>query len=274
MFGLERLLIFQPGRNVDRTPADVGLRYEDARIQTEDGVRIHGFFVPKENARALLLFFHGNAGTISDRLESIRLLHRHLEHHILIIDYRGYGRSEGRPSEEGLYADARAARQWLKARAREPLPFHYYGRSLGCAVALQLALEAPPERLVLEAPFLSIEAMARRMFPFMRIGPLLRIRFDNGGKIPKLQAPLLIIHGTDDEVVPYDMGKTLFERAPEPRQMLSVPGAHHSDLWLVGGRRWLDTVKSFLCPTPGHGAADHDPTGAPAPSRSEARDVP
>ena len=188
-----------PGRALDATPGAIGLAYEDARIDTADGERLHGWFVPAESARGTLLFFHGNAGNISHRVDNILRLNR-LGLSVFIFDYRGYGKSQGEPSESGLYGDASAALAWLGKRGIRQEQIIYFGRSLGAAVAVQLALTKQPAALILESPFTSVAGMGKKHYPllFRVLGWLIEAKYDNEKKIANITAPLLLIHGTRD----------------------------------------------------------------------------
>ncbi|MEZ4601658.1 MAG: alpha/beta hydrolase [Syntrophotaleaceae bacterium] len=241
--------VFQSSRDVLQTPDARGINYEDIWFESDDGVRLHGWYVPAASPGPLIVYFHGNAANITHRVENLQYLN-HLGLPVFIFDYRGYGASEGRPlKEEDLYRDGRAALRFLETRGWNPERTIYFGRSMGAAVALQMALENPPAGLVLECSFTSLRDMARIKTPVVyalvgwwAIGE----RFDNLGKISRLQKPLLMIHGDRDQVVPWIMGKQLFESAPEPKTFLSVSGAGHSDSYLVGGASYQDAWESFL----------------------------
>lgn len=240
----ERSLIYHPVRHLESDPRAYGLHYEDVTFQADDGVRLHGWLVPGRTPWTLL-WAHGNAGNISHRLENIKEFHDRLGPTIFIFDYRGYGRSGGSPSEEGLYRDARAALATLEARADlDPERMIYFGRSLGAAVAVELALHRPPAGLILETPFLSVPAMANRTLP--GLGYLFRTRYDSLAKIGRLQVPLLVLHGDQDEVVPFVHGWRLFETAPEPKTFYAIRGAHHNDTYIVGGEPYWRVWRSFL----------------------------
>ncbi len=230
---LEHHFIFFPSAELAWTPAQLGLAYEEVWLESADGVRVHAWFVPGRAEADLpaLLFFHGNAGNLSHRVHNLELLHRRLGLPVLILSYRGYGLSQGRASEQGLYADARAAHSWLEARGYPPARQVYFGRSLGAAVALQLALERPPAGLILESPFTSIAALGRHHYKllFPLLGWLVEARFDNLDKIARLEAPLLIIHGRRDRIVPPAMAERLFALAPEPKRLLWLERAGHND---------------------------------------------
>ena len=242
----EKHLIYFPSRGHDATPAGLGLAYEEVELRAEDGVGLHGWFLPVKGSRLTVLLCHGNAGNISHRLDRVLLLQSHLAADTLLFDYRGYGRSEGSPDEEGTYRDARAAHGFLRARGVGPNRLVIMGESLGAAVALQLALEVEARALVLEAPFTSIPDMARAVYPFLPVWPLVRTRYDNLGKIPRLRCPVLVLHGDRDEVVPFPQGQRLFEAAPEPKRFFAIPGAHHNDAFVVGGEDYWRVLREFL----------------------------
>jgi hypothetical protein len=241
---LERSLIYYPARRLDATPRDQGLAYRDVRVAADDGVSLHGWHVPGRR-RVTLFWSHGNAGNISHRVHNLRLLHERLGLGVLIFDYRGYGESAGTPSEDGTYRDARAFRGWLRqdAATRETA-IVYFGRSLGAAVAARLALEAPPAALILETPFTSVRSMANGTLP--GTGFLFRTRYDTLGIIAGVRAPLLVLHGDQDEVVPFAHGRAVFEQANEPKTFFRIPGARHNDTYLVGGDSYWEAWEGFL----------------------------
>lgn len=244
---LEQRYIYFPDRQMVATPAAVGLAYEEVRFAAEDGVRLHSWYVPGAPGRPLVLFCHGNAGNISHRLESLRLLHD-LGLSVFLFDYRGYGHSEGTPSEKGTYADARGALAWLGERGWRPERLVYAGESLGAAVAVQMALEHPPAGLVLEAPFTSVAAMGRHHYflLYFLLGWLLDARYDNLAKIGRVHSPLLVIQGTADSIVTPAMARRLFERANEPKTFRLIPGADHNDLLFTGGSAYREAWQEFL----------------------------
>lgn len=244
---MEEKFIFYPSARIEQTPADMGLAFEEVFFSTDDGVRLHGWFVPYPGAKTTLLWFHGNAGNISHRVDNMRLLHHKVKVHIFIFDYRGYGRSEGRVSEEGTYSDGEAALRYLRSRTGvDPDSIIFFGRSLGAAVAAEMAARHGCLGLILETPFASIGEMARVAFPLLPIGPLLRTRYDVVQTIKRVKAPLLVVHGDRDEVVPYAQGKKVFEAAPEPKEFYTIPGAHHNDTYVVGGDAYFAALKDFI----------------------------
>jgi hypothetical protein len=247
MLLFERRLIYFPLREHDATPRGLGLAHEELALVAEDGVRLHGWFLPVAGSRLTLLVCHGNAGNVSHRLDRALLAQARLGADVLLFDYRGYGRSEGSPDEEGTYRDARAAWRWLVARGQRPGRIVIFGESLGAAVALQLALDTEGARaLVLESPFASIPAMARAVYPFLPVWPLVRTRYDNLGKVRRLRAPVLVVHGERDDIVPFAQGRRVFDAAPEPKRFYAIPGAAHNDTYVVGGEAYWRVLREFL----------------------------
>jgi fermentation-respiration switch protein FrsA (DUF1100 family) len=243
---LQRKMIFFPTSTLTYTPADVGLHYEDVQIPISDHVTLHGWMVPYAGAETTLLFFHGNAGNIGDRVENVKRLHD-IGLQVFIFDYRGYGQSGGKPSERGLYEDAQAAYAHLTSRDDvNPERIAIFGRSLGGAVAVDLSSRVHCWRLILESTFSSAGDMAAHMIPFLPMGRLITERFESNSKIDKVRAPLLQFHGTQDEIVPYKLGEKLFQAAPEPKEFVPIRGATHNDTYLVGGRPYFEKIRQFL----------------------------
>lgn len=252
LVALESRLIYYPTRDHAAAPSDYGLKAEDLSLKTADGVQLHGWWIGG-SGRTALLFFHGNAGNVSHRLDRSRLLVDRFGLDVLLLDYRGYGRSGGKPSEAGLYADARAAYDAATARGFTADQIVLFGESLGSAVAAQLALERPCAGLVLETPFLSVPALARRYYPFVPRF-LIRTRFDTESTIGRLTVPKLIIQAERDEIVPGPHARRLFTLAAEPKRLYVIPGAGHNDTYAVGGEPYFDAWRSFLESLPGlHG---------------------
>jgi uncharacterized protein len=245
---LEKSLIYFPSREYAALPSDVGLRSEDVRLEARGGAVLAGWWIHGDGRRALL-FFHGNAGNISHRLERARLLVDAFKMDVLLVDYRGYGRSTGRPDEEGLYADGEAVYDAAAARGFGPDRTLLFGESLGCAVAIETAIRKPSAGLILETPFLSVPEMARAVYPFVP-SFLIRTRFDNETKIRGLRVPKLIIAAERDDVVPPDHARRLFEAAAPPKEMSVIRGASHNDTYLVGERDYLAAWSKFLSSIP------------------------
>ena len=238
-------LLYFPSAACEETPADVRLAYRDVAIATDDGERLHGWWLPASSeALGHVLLCHGNAGNVCDRLVHAELLvAAGLD--VLLFYYRGYGESSGSPSEEGTYRDARAA---LAALLEQPgvdgSRVLYLGESLGGAVALALALERPPRGLVLQSAFASVREMARVHYPFIPAA-LVPDAYPSLRLIRALQAPLLVLHGERDAVVPVSQGRALFEAAPEPKQLQVFAGLGHNDLVPLAGPRYARAVSSL-----------------------------
>jgi len=225
-----------PGRALDASPADIELDYEDVQIDTSDGERLHGWYVPAADARGVLLFFHGNAGNISHRLESILIFNR-LGLDVLIIDYRGYGQSTGRPSERGTYRDAQAAWDYLvRDRRVAPGNIVIFGRSLGGAVgawlAAQLPAEEQPAALIIESSFTSGADMARRLYPVYPSRLLTRLKYPVIKYAAQLQCPVLVVHSRDDEIIPFAMGRAIYDAVGQPKDFIELRGDHNAGFWI------------------------------------------
>jgi fermentation-respiration switch protein FrsA (DUF1100 family) len=229
-------------------------KIEDVWFTASDGVRLHGWYCQPQpggegqgstaSAPQTLLWFHGNAGNITHRYSIIeRLMEQSIA--VFIIDYRGYGRSEGSPSEQGLYADARGAWDYLtNERHVPPGQIILFGDSLGGAVAIDLATKVDPAGLVVQSAFTSISDMASQVLPFFP-GFILRTKMDSINKIKSVRCPKLFIHSSADEMVPYRLGRQLFEAASPPKQFYEVEGASHNEMDVVGGRAYFDAIGNF-----------------------------
>lgn len=246
----EKSIIYYPDKHLEATPSDYGLLYEDVFFPAADGVGLHGWWMPagsRGQVHTTILWMHGNAGNISHRLHNARLLHDLLDVNIFLFDYREYGQSQGQVSEEGTYSDAEGALAHLLGRLQvEESRIVYFGRSIGSAVAVELAVRHAPAGLILESPMTSIPSVARSIFPWLPVASLLSTKYDSLSKISKVQVPLLVLHGTSDEIVPYALGRELYEAANQPKVFYAVEGAHHNDTYLVGGEEYFEAWTSFL----------------------------
>ena len=245
----EKGLIFFPMRELERTPEDYQLTYENVFFPAADSTRLHGWFVPSSNPEAstTLLWFHGNAGNVSHRLENLALLHRYLDISIFIFDYREFGRSEGQISKAGTYLDARGAWSYLvDERCIEPSDILLFGRSLGTALTVDLASREPCLGAVLEAAFTSSHDMLQRYFFGAIPEELLQSAYDNLGKIHLVRAPLLFIHGQYDEAIPVEMAQRLYEAAQSSKRFHLVIGSGHNDTYVVGGFEYFQQWRDFL----------------------------
>jgi len=245
----EKGLIFFPMRELEGTPKDFQLDYEEVFFPATDSIRLHGWFVPssESSVNTTLLWFHGNAGNISHRLENLYLLHRHLHMSIFIFDYREFGLSEGYISKAGTYLDAQGAWDYLvKERSINPTDILLFGRSLGTALAVDLASREPCLGVVLEAAFTSSQDMLKRYFFGSIPSELSQSAYDNFGKIHLIDAPLLFIHGQYDEAIPLEMAQRLYQAAQAPKRFYLVPGSGHNDTYVVGGADYFQQWHEFL----------------------------
>lgn len=245
---LEKRLIFFPevGRDAgERRPQDLPL--EDVWLRTADGLRLHAWWIPAAGAEFTFLAFHGNAANIASRAPVYRFLHS-VPAHVLAVEYRGYGRSEGVPSEAGLYRDAEAAYDWLvREKQIPPRRIIAFGQSLGTAVATNLAARREVAGLVLEAPFASVRAVARRLYWFVPgIGYFLRTKFDTGAKLASLSAPVLIVHCASDPVLPIALGEEVFRLAREPKTFLRIEGHCHEEASHAAPEQYREALRQFL----------------------------
>lgn len=245
---MEGRFIYFPDREVTATPASAGLAHQDRWLTADDGVRLHAWHLPNARARYTVVAFHGNAGNMADRVGHYARWHG-WGLSVYAIDYRGYGRSEGSPSEQGLYRDARAA--WADVTRELGVPpdrVILVGRSLGSGPAIQLAAEVQPAALVVENPMTSIPAMARVVYPLLPVSLLTRTKFDNLKKISRVACPVMVIHAEQDEVIPSWMGRRVFDAAGEPKYWVSLIGRHNDfdEVSVTGYRSAWETLLRSL----------------------------
>lgn len=245
LWSLQGCMIHFPSSTLVASPEDIGLAYEEVSLTTEDDESLHAWFIPAEDARGALLFFHGNAGNISHRLDSLRIFHQ-LQLDVLIVGYRGYGRSTGRPSERGLYRDGQAAWQYLtEQRQVAPEQIVLFGRSLGAAVATHLAARQPAGALIVESGFTSIADLGSDLYPFLPVRLLVRYRYPTAEDLEQVSAPVLVVHSRDDEIIPFSHGEKLYQIAPEPRWFLEIQGSHNTG-FLDSGQTYIQGLEAFL----------------------------
>jgi len=226
---IEESVVFHPSRYPEGDWQPRGLNFEDAWFKSADGTRLHGWFVEDEHPRAVVLFCHGNGGNVANWADELRVLHDRVGVTAMLFDYRGYGRSDGVPTEEGVLADARAARRWLANRVGIPeSEIVVMGRSLGGAVAVDLATDGA-RGLVIESTFTSMPAVGHAMFPWLPMRSVMQTQFDSISKIGKYHGPLLQSHGTADRLLPYEMGVVLFDAANLPKKFITIPNGDHQD---------------------------------------------
>lgn len=241
-------LLFLPGlgsRNVDRTPAQVNLAFEEVYLTSADNVRLDSWFVPAADADGVVLFCHGNAGNISHRLDSLALFHD-LGLSVLIFDYRGYGRSQGHPSEAGTYADAEAAWHYLVTeRHIAPQRIILFGRSLGAAVAARLATNRRPAALIVESAFTSVPDMAAELYPWLPTRLLRRLHYNTLAAVRQISCPLLVIHSRQNEIIPFQHGEAIFAAADTAKDFLEIKGGHN-DGFLLSDSIYRQGLADFL----------------------------
>jgi uncharacterized protein len=239
-------VLYFPSREIIETPDRAGLHHRDLRLETDDGERLHGWWIGAgTDSLGHLLLCHGNAGNIGDRVLHAALLTA-IGFDVLLFDYRGYGRSSGSPSEAGTYRDARAALRFLLEQPRvDRSRVFYLGESLGGAVALNLALERPPAGLVLLSAFTGVRELGRLHYPFVPAA-LVPDAYPALRRIHELRAPLLVLHGDRDDIVPLSQGRALFEAAPGPKRMHVFPGLGHNDLFPLAGAELAQVIASWV----------------------------
>jgi len=237
--------VYMPMSELISTPSDAGLAYEEVWLTTGDNMRIHGWYVPHPEPRAVMLFLHGNGGNISHRLDKLSLFHE-LGLSVFIIDYRGYGMSTGKPSEQGTYADAEAAFQYLiKTRNLADKSVIIYGESLGAGVAAWLAGRHAPGALILESSFTSIADIGRHYYPYLPVNLLTRIHYPILDRLKDIYCPLLVIHSPADEIIPFAHGQALYQAANEPKFFLEISGDHNSGFY-TSGKLYTDGLDRFI----------------------------
>ena len=237
-------MVFYPLKEIEVTPKEWGLNYKQVRLTLPTGNSISGWFLPHPEARKTVLFFHGNGGNISHRGDSIYIFHK-LKLNVLIIDYPGYGNSDGYPSENGLYQSANAAWQYLTDKEQVAANnIIIFGRSLGGAVAVDLASRVTAGGLILESTFSSVNDMAKIVFPFISNFIFFRYSFDSLSKINKVKYPVLMIHSPDDEIIPFELGQKLFAAVQSEKHFLQIEGGHN-DGFMQSIRPYIQSLRVF-----------------------------
>ena len=245
---LDQFFVYHPEPWQDREWArESGLPLEDVWFQTSDGVRLFGWYVEAAADRPVLLWCHGNAGNIIDRLDNLRLLYQ-MGLSVFLFDYRGYGKSQTiRPTEKGLYNDAYAAYDYLaRIRKIRPERIILFGRSLGASVAGELAAQRPAAALILESSFPSIETVAKAHYGGFPAHWLLGAEFRLVDRLSHLSLPKLIIHGDKDEIIPMELGRHVYDVAKPPKEWFGISGANHNDTYAVGGIAYFRRLAEFI----------------------------
>lgn len=234
-----------PHRSINTTPDSINLDYENIEFYTSDNIKLHGWFIPHQHARFTLLFFHGNAGNISHRLRSIKIFHQ-LYLNVFIIDYRGYGQSEGEITEDGTYLDAEAALNYLsKIKQTNEKDIIIFGRSLGASVASKLASKHTPGALIIESGFSSVSSMGQRLYPFLPVRWLTRYQYNTAEHVKQVNSPILVAHSRDDNIIPYIEGRDIFNAASEPKIFLEMRGGHNNG-FIKSGHTYINGLEAFI----------------------------
>ena len=257
LFVFQDRLLYLPniaGRELTADPADIGLHFEDVDFESADGVALHGWFVAAEAAIGTVIIFHGNAGNISHRLDTLRIFNA-LGLNSFIFDYRGYGQSAGRPTEPGTYLDAEAAWRYIvETQGIAPQRVLLFGRSLGAAIAARQATIQAPAALIVESAFTSARDLAAELYPIFPVRLLARLDYGTQRFVPDSDAPLLIVHSRDDDIVPFAHGQTLLETAGERGTLLEIRGDHNTG-FLVSAQTYMQGLEAFIAqhlPGPEH----------------------
>jgi len=241
---LEKHSVFYPAKTIDIMPDRFGMAYEDVYLTTEDHVKINGWLIKNPSAKSTLLFLHGNAGNIGDRLTKLKFFHE-MGVNVFIIDYRGYGHSEGVPTEEGVYRDGRAALDYLRQREDlKGVPVILYGGSLGGAVAIDVATHDQAQGLIIDSSFPSAAAMSRIIYPMIPTF-FMDIKFDSESKVKSLAMPKLFMHSVEDRTIPIAMGQRLFKAAAGPKEFVELTGGHN-DAHVECKELFLGAIQTFL----------------------------
>ena len=245
ILSFERAHLYHPSAEWEGDPSLIGLSYRDLFCEDSDGTRLHGWYIPGEEEQKTILFCHGNAGNISHRLEAIGAFNR-LGLNVCIFDYRGYGKSSGHPNEEGTYRDAALFYDYLTDTAGTgDDDIILFGRSLGGAVAIELAKRKTPLALICEATFTSTADMARILFPLLPAKLFVLDKYESIRKVKDLTLPKLFVHSREDELVPFRLGERLYRAAAEPRRFLEIRG-EHADGFRDDGERYRRELQNFM----------------------------
>ena len=246
LYFMQLKFLYCPVREITYTPEGLGLDFENITFRTADNVKLTGWYIPAPNSELTILFCHGNGGNIMHRLDSINLFY-HLGLSCFIFDYRGYGQSEGKLTEQGTYTDALAAYEWLtKTKKILPENIILFGRSLGGTIATQLATKVKVKSLVIESSFTSYLDMGKKFYPYMPVKYFARFDYKTVDYIRNVKCPVIIIHSRDDEIIPFEFGREIYETATEPKEFVEISG-NHNDGFLTSGenykKAWLNWVE-------------------------------
>ncbi|UCE99568.1 MAG: alpha/beta hydrolase [Planctomycetota bacterium] len=246
LYLMQPVFLYSPTREVTYTPGELGLDFDSVVFQTGDGLKLTGWYIPAENSELTVLFCHGNGGNMMHRLDSINIFYN-LGLNCFIFDYRGYGNSEGKPTEEGTYLDAAAAYKWLtEEKKMSPDNIIIFGRSLGGSIAAQLASKVKARALILESSFTSYVDMGKKFYPYMPVRWFASYSYRTINYIKDVHCPVMVIHSRNDEIVPFEFSLELHEAANEPKELIELSGSHN-DGFLVSSEiyksSWIKLLK-------------------------------
>jgi len=245
LYVMQPKFLYGPVREVSSKPAELGLDFEDVVFKSADGLDLSGWYIPAKNPRLTLLFCHGNGGNMAHRLDSIKIFHN-LGLNCFIFDYRGYGDSRGKPSEEGTYTDAMAAYKWLIEEKKMPAEdIIIFGRSLGGSIAAQLASRVEAGTLIVESAFTSYVDIAKEYYPYMPVRWFARFGYRTIDYIKEVHCPVMLIYSRNDEIVPYKFGLELYDAANEPKEFIEIFGGHN-DCFLASGEIYTEVWEKWL----------------------------
>ncbi len=245
-FFTQSYYVFRPKKEITATPFDIKLYFEEIIFKSSDGINLSGWFIPSRSQKGVILFLHGKGGNISTRLTLIDYFNRKMGLSVFIIDYRGYGKSEGKPTEEGTYMDARAAWEYLTTSKKiKPGDIIIYGRSLGGSIAAWLAKEIKAELLILDSTFTSIKDIAAEMYPYLPVKRFFKFDYPTASYLKDVICPVLIIHSGEDDFIPFSHAVKLYNAANEPRQFLKTTGAHNNT-YVKSEQIYIEGIKAFI----------------------------
>ena len=258
LYFMQPKFVYKPLRQVSYTPEELDIDFEDVIFETADGLQLAGWYMPAKESGYTVLFCHGNGGNIMHRLDTINIFYN-LGINCFVFDYRGYGDSEGEPTEEGTYMDAYAAYKWLTENKRIPAEeIIIFGRSIGASIAAQLAGRVRAKALVLESAFTSYVDIGKTFYPYMPVRWFARFKYNTIGYVKNVHYPVMIIHSRDDNTVPFEFGMRLYHAANEPKEFVEISGSHndgflasgeiYKDVWI----NWLKFLKKFRPKTTRH----------------------
>lgn len=261
LYFMQPTFLYKPVRKVLYTPEELDLNYEDVVFETSDGLKLSAWYIPAGKAKTTVLFCHGNGGNIMHRLDSINIFNE-LGVNCFIFDYRGYGQSEGTPTEEGTYLDARTAYDWLtKNKKISPDDIIIFGRSLGASIAANLASKVYAKALVTESAFTSYVDIGKKFYPYMPVKWFARFGYQTIDYIKNVSCPVMVIHSSSDDLVPFEFGEELYQAANKPKKFVEIYGGHNdgflisSELYKKAWREWLTFLRKSQSITDQHYAS-------------------